>query len=60
MDRREVAEKIGTELRGLAGLAQMMEKSTDETLMALADLIGPAIDRLFGLVEELQSGEEPL
>lgn len=58
MADREAVEKINTELRGLAGLAQVMGKSTDETLMALADLIGPAVDRLFELVEELEGGEE--
>ena len=54
---QDVVDQIDTELRGLAGLAQTMGKSTDETLLALSDLIGPAVDRLFELTEQLESGD---
>lgn len=58
MEKNRALTQIDVELRGLAGLAQTMESSTNETLMALADLLGPAVDRLFELVETLEDSEE--
>lgn len=50
--------KINTELTSLAGLAQTMEKSTDETLQALADLLEPAANRLYGYIKQLENMDE--
>ena len=50
--RRKLSGDITTELCGLSGLSQVMNTSENETLFALADLLGPAVNRLLGLLEE--------
>lgn len=50
--RRKLNGDITTELCGLSGLSQVMNTSENEALFALADLLGPAVNRLLGLLEE--------
>lgn len=50
--RRKLSGDITTELCGLSGLSQVMNTSENEALFALADLLGPAVNRLLGLLEE--------
>ena len=48
--RRKLSGDITTELCGLSGLSQVMNTSENEALFALADLLGPAVNRLLGLL----------
>lgn len=52
--RRKLTCDITTELCGLSGLSQVMNTSENEALFALADLLGPAVNRLLNLIEELE------
>lgn len=52
--RRKLSGDITTELCGLSGLSQVMNTSENEALFALADLLGPAVNRLLNLIEELE------
>ena len=46
--RRKLSGDITT------GLSQVMNTSENEALFALADLLGPAVNRLLNLIEELE------
>lgn len=50
--RRKLSGDITTELCGLSGLSQVMDTSENEALFALAELLGPAVNRLLDLLEE--------
>lgn len=52
--RRKLSGDITTELCGLSGLSQVLNTSENEALFALADLLGPAVNRLLNLIEELE------
>lgn len=52
--RAEIYDKFAIELHGLKGLAMAMEESGSEITLALSDLLGPAVNRLLNLIEELE------
>lgn len=52
--RRKLSGDITTELCGLSGLSQVLNTSENEALFALADLLGPVVNRLLNLIEELE------
>ena len=52
--RAEIYDKFAIELHGQKGLAMAMEESGSEITLALSDLLGPAVNRLLNLIEELE------